>query len=316
MSKEWRYSFSTLKNITTCPAKLYYKQLAREGKIKEDYSLPLVFGSADHEGFEKSLLTGEDPKQFSDKYLEENLYVKMKKGEFAENDFSNPKVIEAIEKRKTNSETCLRHFKRDFLHQIRKSTEDIDSKVEVKLEVPFRKGIFVGKADLLHDTGGIDWKTGKFPDEEKQRLDAQGAMYVWAKRMLKIDIPDVFRYVFLIGKPTRKIQEIDDDGNPAVYKKDCKSGKKGDPKLTWDTENKLKYSINIEHTDETINRAFNEKINPLAEVLESGVIWKNESDFNCSSCPYRTACLKKQIPLPHRADYQVLGELDEVNDDE
>lgn len=306
-----RYSHSTLNTILQCPAKLYFKKLARDGVIEEDIAPPLIYGSGGHAGIEGAILNGEEPISVYKQYMEENLYSKLPAIQKKLTEEENQKLKEQMEEREEISLLGLNNFKRVHYPKVMKALEGHDPKdcVEVSMEVPFRKGTLVGKADLLVPGAFVvDWKFGKPHKIDRDgkiptlASDAQKAIYYYLKKKLDINVSGHFKYVYLQGQPTRQTEERDEQGEIVRYK----SGpRKGEPKLVWDRENGVKYDFNFDQTEEEVEQIFNEHVNPLAEVLESGLLWKNPgyNMMNCTGCQYRTACQKQKIPLPERADY-------------
>lgn len=306
MSKpEIRYSFSKIKNTSRCPAKNHFAVLARNGDIVEDPAYPLVFGSAGHEGLEMALKEDADPLTVANAYVKKELTDKFPEG-----------VLDAdkMADRQKGMEHCITQFKNHKLPSLKETIKDPDSCVEIALESPFRKGILKGIIDLIVPGNSlVDWKLGRFPSPGKpgsmsaydlQQKDAQSAIYMWLMDKVKLDIPKVFNYVFLTGNPTKM------KPSGEYYK----SGpNKGDPKMEKDWSSGVQYTIPVKHDENTVAEAFNNFINPYAEIYEQGIIAKNPSIMECSGCQYRTACQVKDTRLPSRSDYMI--KLSELEDD-
>lgn len=295
------YSVSALRAQATCSARLYFKKLVREGQIKEDPSLPLVFGSAVHKGIEERLKHDRDPYQVMREYLKEHLFDK----------FDGDQLdLEKVADRNEDMEMCLDNFERDILPILRDELGDDhpEQYVEVKLQAPWRKGILTGVIDVLPPSNEAigDFKTGDPPraGSTLYLYDAQAPMYYKLCSMVGMPTPRVFKYIYLQGIPTQKKQALDEKTNrPAFYK----SGKrKGQPKLEWDLQEGLVYSHNVLQDDDKIRRIELDYIIPAAWEYENGLYKKVRSDINCGSCLYRTACPK--ITLPHNPALEVRNE--------
>lgn len=328
-NNEIRYSNSTIHDMRTCPAKVYWKKLEREGLIKADPVLPLVYGSGVHEGIEGAIKEGKDPFPIARKYVDDNLINSL--GSFKLDYNERKKIEEAIPEQEEKMSTCLNNFMRVHLPKVREALEGHDpaSCVEVHMEIPFRKGVLVGKMDLfVPGRFCVDWKTSqisagaeKSPADRYKEVqaqyknDTQKAIYHYIANKLGMTGLNHFKYILLQGLPTKKVQEVDEKtGQAALYK----SGpRKGEPKMTWDLINGVRYDFNFEQTEEQVARIFNEQVLPYAQMYEDQIIAKNPGykDQNCKGCRYRTVCQKEDRPLPARPDYHITEDVKEYNED-
>jgi hypothetical protein len=269
------YSFSKLRNQAECSARIFFSKLAKAGLIKEDYALPLVFGSAVHKGIELAIKEGKNPKQVFGEYVQENLLDKFK---IAEHD--KEKIIE----RTKHSEICLDNFMAIHYDQIMEEQPEI----EVMLEAPFRKGTMRGVVDVLsHTRPWMDWKSGmKLPTERMLLRDPQSVIYYDLAKRVGMTPPTKFDYVYLLGKNVRMVE------------KEYQSGKrKGEKYMAADKENPMLLTRwSVQTDDDKVRRIFNEWVNPLAWEYENEVYVKKPSDMNCASCLYRTACAATELP--------------------
>jgi len=125
-------------------------------------------------------------------------------------------------------------------------------------------------------------------------IDPQPPTYHFLKTQTQGSAPSRFSFVYLIGKPTRQIQD-------GVYK----SGpRKGQPKMALDYENGLQFKFDVLQDEAKVAKMFNDYIDPWAEMYEAGIIYKNPgyNGMNCKGCSYRTACQKEDYQLPKRPD--------------
>jgi hypothetical protein len=190
---------------------------------------------------------------------------------------------------------CLDNFEKHFYASLMTTLgEDMENSLEVKIQIPFRKGIFTGVIDVMAGEGiWADWKTGtKVPSDEQLMADPQAAIYYWLAKSIGITPPRVFNYVYLVGKPMGYKTEL------------YKSGpRKGEPHRVIDEDNPmLKFTFPVFQDDSKMERVFNDYVNPLAEILEHQIYYKNISPFNCNNCSYRTAC--SMTTLPKREEYE------------
>lgn len=279
------YSHSKLSNQAQCPARNFFREI--EDTIELDPAYPLVFGSAAHKGIEQRILTGDNAEKAAKEYLQAELFDK----------FPAAKLdMKTVQEKMEHMEWCLARFEENFYPYLLNTLgERAAESIEVKLQAPFRKGILTGVIDVLQAELGIlsDWKTGaKSPREDRLERDRQQALYYFLARYHGID-PKVFTYVYLLGK------------NPKRVKAEYKSGeKKGQSYWKDDHTNpttKWKYSYPVVYNEKAVERLFIEKINPLAKAFEDKIIYKEESDFNCNGCQYRTIC--PDFKLPNRDDF-------------
>lgn len=271
------YSFSTLSNMAVCPARLYFRQLAKEGKIPVDLNLPMIFGSAVHKGIEERLKFERNPYTVADEYIEKTLEEAGQLGPaLALKEYG---VKQALKQR------CIENFETAFYPSLREQLTDPEHQVELRLETPFRKGVLVGVIDVAMPGIFADWKTGsRVPSDFSLMMNPQSGFYFHLAQQTGMEPPKEFVYVYLNGKnmayrPTRT-------GGTTVNK----------------DEPQIRYSFPVYPTEESTNALLNNFIIPLAEAFENGVLYKNPSDFNCGSCLYRTACLSTN--LPPRGDYK------------
>lgn len=256
------YSYSTLSDQARCPARVYFKKLAREGKIQTDISLPAVFGSAVHYGIEQRLKREANPFEVARAYLDEEL------GEAGYVDFASKQYQDKYEV----MTVCLNHFEEHFYPNLRKAITDPEHQVELRLETPFRKGVLVGKIDIALPEVFADFKTGKPAQQFELVTNPQAGFYWFLAQECGLQPPKEFVYVYLQGVN--------------LAKKVSKSGK-----ITADRENKMmKFSFPTYPTSEWVEKLFKNQIIPLAKAYEDGVVYKNPSLQNCSTCSYRTVC--------------------------
>lgn len=265
------YSYSTLKNQAVCPARLYFKKQAKEGKIKEDINLPMVFGSAVHKGIEERLKYERNPFEVAQNYVAEKL-------EEANYPSFGSKEYEDKQKLLTS---CLTNFEEYFYEDLRTSLSDPEHQVELKLETPFRKGLLVGVVDIALPGIFADWKSGtRIPSDFSLSMEPQSGFYFYLAQKTGMETPKEFVYVYLTGRNVN-------------YVKSERTGK-----LTADRNNRMmKFSFPVYPTEESVNSLLNNYIMPLAKQYEEGVIYKNPSDYNCGSCLYKTACWSTDLPL-------------------
>jgi CRISPR/Cas system-associated exonuclease Cas4 (RecB family) len=240
----------------------------------------MVFGSAAHKGIEERLLHGKDAEKEAYFYVQEELIDKFP---------GNKLRAETIEKKWDLVKKCLANFEeryyRDIMTQFSVDGADIASSVELKLEVPFRQGILTGVVDLIMPNGVfIDWKTGsRVPSDDTLIRDPQAGIYYYLAKQLNMRPPTTFEYVYLVGKNVARKrndegQDIADRANP-----------------------KHLYSFQVRQDDAKITRLMAEYVNPLAEQLERGVLYKNPSDTNCAGCQFKTACWQTELPSAKEA---------------
>lgn len=280
------YSHSTLQNYAQCPARLYFKKLIREGIIpvdEESISLPAVFGSAAHKGIEERLKHGTDPVEAASVYLQKNLFDK----------YAGVKLDPfkaQIEDRRLHMYRCLDNFEKEFYPTLADTVKP--ENVEVRVEAPFRKGKLVGVIDLIHtpengtgETFFADWKTGeKVPGYATLYGSPQGGFYVLMAKQSNglVPVPKQFVYVYLAGKNQARVA--------------TKTGRKvGQPRA--DTKNpQYQYSFQVTWDDARLESLQRNYLEPLASAYETGIVFKNKSDFNCNTCQYREICDKTDLP--------------------
>lgn len=229
----------------------------------------MVFGSAVHKGIEERLKYERNPYIVSQLYLEENLAAYTKGIDYTVKEYDDKQELLKL---------CINNFEENFYQDLRTALVDPINQVELKLETPFRKGFLVGVVDV--GMGGIfaDWKTGKVPTDSQLLRDPQAGFYWYLAQKNGLEPPAQFVYVFLTGKNVNYVR--------------LKSGI-----MRADGKNRMmKYSFPVYPTEEGVNRLLNNYIIPLAKQYEEGVIYKNESDYNCGGCLYRTACKDYDLP--------------------
>lgn len=296
-----RYSHSALRTQATCPARRYFKRLAKEGKIETDPALPLVFGIAVHEAIETRLKTGRNPFDTFGEFVQKELLDKFP---------ANKLDIDAITDRQKDMERCIRNFERDFYPNLFFLLGDNpEDYLEVTLEAPYRKGVLIGKMDVILPNGVeamSDWKTGETPygpgSKPPARAKAmkylvqntQSPIYYRLAKLVDIPPPRKFNFVFLQGVPTKKSQVIDPETKKPAF---LKSGKnKGQPKMEWDKVNDIQYTFPVFQDDDSVAKTFRNVIDPLAKLYEDDVLYKDVSALNCGTCAYRTACPDYDLP--------------------
>lgn len=153
--------------------------------------------------------------------------------------------------------------------------------VEVRIEAPFRKGKLVGVVDLIHMGAFIDWKTGaKVPSGHFLDQSPQGGFYTLLAEQSNgvIQVPHNFVYVYLVGK----------NMNYTATKTGKVMANRHDPLM--------KYSFPVQWPKTKVVDLLNNYINPAAQAYESGVVYKNVSEYNCNSCQFRTVCKDYSLP--------------------
>jgi PD-(D/E)XK nuclease superfamily len=261
-----RYSHSLLRDQATCPARIYFRRLAKEGRIKTDLNLPMIFGSAVHKGIEERLKFERNSYKVADEYINQTLEEGGFSAAFGTKEFADKQLLKS---------KCLDNFEQKFYPSLREQIVDPEHQVELRLETPFRKGILVGVVDVAMPGIFADWKTGaRVPSDFSLMMDPQSGFYFYLAQQTGMELPKEFVYVYLTGKnlgPSRK-----------------------DPMM--------RYSFPVYPTEESVDNLLNNYIVPLAKAYEEGVIYKNPSDYNCSGCLYRTACMQTNLPATN--DYQ------------
>lgn len=265
----FHYSYSTLGDQARCPARNYFKKLARKNDIQTDISLPAIFGSAVHHGIEKRLKDGDNAFEKAKDYLESELEGSSVKT--SDKDYQDKYSL---------MDKCINNFENYFYESLKKTLTDPQSQVELRLETPFRKGILVGKIDIALPEILADWKTGKPPyNPSELAMSPQAGFYWYLAQKSGLQPPKEFVYVYLQGQN--------------LAKKVSKTGK-----VTADRENKMmKFSFPTYPTESWVESLFKNQIVPLAKAYESGIIYKNPSVQNCSSCSYRTVCPDFELPV-------------------
>lgn len=283
-----RYSFSRLSNQATCPARNYFAKLAYEGKIEEDPAYAMVFGSAAHKGIEMALRNGEDPYRVAHDYIQEELLDKF-----------GPRINPTTVAKKWDLvEKCLKNFQDNFYARMMTTIGDkMESSLEVKLQVPFRQGLLTGVVDVIMPNGiFVDWKTGsKIPSDDTLLRSPQAAIYYYLAKKLEMEVPKVFEFVYLVGKNVnmKRVEEGKNAGKPTPDRANPKN----------------LYSFQVRQDESKVNRMFAEYVNPLAEQMERGVIYKNPSDMNCAGCQYKTACWSTELPSAKEAREALVADI-------
>jgi hypothetical protein len=229
----------------------------------------MVFGSAVHKGIEERLKFERNPYIVSQLYLEENLAAYSKGIDYSVKEYDDKQEL---------LQTCIKNFEDLFYHDLRQAIVDPINQVELKLETPFRKGFLVGVVDVGMAGIFADWKTGRVPTASALKMDPQSGFYWYLAQKTGLEPPKEFVYVYLTGKNMNYIRSK--GGN---YRVDSKNPK-------------MQYSFPVFPTEESVNHLLNNYIIPLAKQYEEGVIYKNESDYNCGGCLYRTACKDYDLP--------------------
>lgn len=284
------YSHSKLKNQSDCPARNLFGQLVKKGEIPEDPALPLVYGSAGHKEIEERLKHNTPRFKALEEYLDKELYSKFK-----------PAQLEPLRKKMADKmddlKWCMDRFEENFYPSLSDPNLGFDpqSGLEVKLQAPFRMGILTGVIDVLFPGGFMaDWKTGsKIPHIDRLRRDQQAVLYYYLGKHHGFKNAGQFTYVYLKGV------------NYQMKEFEYKSGKNEGQKY-WKADpdfptSQWTYSFNILTDDDKLDRIMADRIEPLARQYEQGVVYKNESDMNCGTCSYRTAC--PDYKLPRKVDY-------------
>lgn len=282
------YSHSKLSNQATCPARNFFRTIEDEIKDGLEPAYPLVYGSAAHLGFEKALINGENPHTVADLYIQENLL---------DNFPANKLDAKAVQEKRAHMHWCIDRFEENFYDNLMRIIKEPASQIEVKLQAPFRKGLFTGVVDVLFPEYGIfsDWKTGaKPPRLDRLYVDRQQAIYFYLGLATGVvPQPREFNYVYLVGKNERRIK--------AEYKSGPRKGEtywKDDPD---NPPSEWKYSWKVPFIQKRVESVFTEKIIPLAKAYEEGIVYKEQSDFNCNTCQYRTVC--PEYSLPSKEDF-------------
>ena len=267
---QMRYSKSSFASWEICPAKLYFKDLARQGLIETDTALSAVFGSGVHKGIEMRLKEEKNPFAVAEDFIAAEL-EKEKFSDFVSDDY---KELSG------NLNKCLTNFERDIYPNLLKTMVDPNAQVEIKFQTPYRKGILVGTVDYLEPGTLVDWKSGKVPDKNGV-----------------INVLDAYVYHRLVAPTLGEIRQFTYahlQGKNVAYRPSKKKG--GKPVL--DDENpKYVYKWNLHLNNEMVEDKFHNTIDPIAKEIENGV-FKKKPGWACKSCQYRTACQVKNMQLP------------------
>jgi hypothetical protein len=175
---------------------------------------------------------------------------------------------------------------------------DPEHQVEVGLEVPWRKGVFVGKIDILFsDDIASDWKSSlRVPNLVDLRRQQQAYIYPYLLEKTGLPRPTLFNYVYLYGTNVAKRQE--------QYKTGPRKGQWHDVE---DTEHPVwKYTWEVKPTVEQINKVVRNWAIPLARAMEEKIFVKQESAYNCNSCRFRTACKQTDLPSMDETEHALL----------
>jgi len=299
MSDKIFYSVSTLRQYSQCPARNVYKMMERRGEIKSDPSLPFVFGIAGHEAIESFLKNGEEPKSAAQSFVKANLLEK-----FTVQQLQGYGITpDDIQDKQNHLDKCLDNFTNKIMPRLNEANPGRNwaERSEVKYAVNFREGELRGVIDMDLDYQTLDWKLGaKVPGDEFMSLDPQPPVYYHMKQLTSGTAPGRFAFVYPVGRPTLQIQD-------GVFK----SGpRKGQPKMSVDTENGLQFKFDVMQDDDKVARMFNDYINPWAEAYENGIVWKNpgyqgptdKMPQNCKSCSYRTDCRSDYLKSIRKED--------------
>jgi hypothetical protein len=277
-----KYSISTLKQMSQCSARVYFRREVRAGRIPESEVLPvtyLVTGSAAHKGIEMALKEDRDPKREAALYVQENLLDKF-------DNLDKKEITDRLESMNRALDTYINVFH----DSLRKTITDPLNQVEVPLSMPYRQGTFVGVVDLIPPNGVfVDWKTGQAPNPKKLEYlyrDSQSVVYFRMAEYNKMPTPKQFNYVYLQGAPT--------NFETKTYKTGEKAGQtytavvKDDPKPI--------YTFPVLQDEDKVQRIFNDFVDPLARQYEQEIFYKVETEYNCKSCAYRNICKATSIP--------------------
>lgn len=273
------YSVSSLKDQALCPARLHFKKMVRLKQAEEDMNYPTVYGSAVHLAIEKRLKQEtDDGKKVAYEYVQENLLDKF-----------DPKLFDhkEIESRNEQLERCIDNFEREFYVPVLEQIDDPEHSVEVGLEIPWRKGFLVGKVDVILPDNWADWKSGmRVPSDTDLINDQQSLIYYYMAYKTGIPTPKAFNYVYLHGtNVAKKIETLKSGPN------------KGKERYVPDDDNPIwKYTYPVYPNDQRVNNMLRNWAIPLARSMETGIVYKNKSAYNCKSCRYRTVCSQTDLP--------------------
>ena len=276
-----RYSISTLKQMSQCSARVYFRRAVREGLIPESEVLPvsyLITGSGVHKGIEMALKEDRDPHREAGLYVQENLLDKYE-------NLDKKEITDRI----ASMNTALDNYVRVFHNPVRKLITDPLNQVEVPLEMPYRYGKFVGVIDLMVEPWG-DWKSGQAPNPRKLEYlyrDGQSAAYYRLAQANNLPLPSRFNYIYLQGAPTNYEEK--------VYKTGEKAGQKYTAVVKDDP--KPMYTFPVLQDEDKVERIFTDFIDPLARQLEQEIFYKVETEYNCKSCGYRKICKATTLPV-------------------